>query len=1029
MKEIHLWGVKQNNLKDIEVKIPMGQMTVVCGPSGSGKSSLAFETLFAEGQRRFIESLSNYARQFLNAAPKPDIEGVANIPPAICIQQKNSVKNSRSTVGTTTEIVDYLRLLYEKLGQPYCPEHQVPTARESVTDATSKVLEQFKGDRGYLLVEIPKKGRIADGKELHALLLKEGFLRILVPFNKTEPVHKSKVSSKTKKQKVKKESSKSSSSSLSSSDSPGSSSRPSSLNPLSPSSSKQSAEMILGEVRDISGPDGIKKGLPKNNFYLVIDRLSFEEEERGRIADSMAQAYAASLKLNTENLSARALIITVEGRVLRVSENNCCPVCGYQPPHISSKLFSFNSPYGACPTCKGFGNILVLDEKKVVPNPKLSIAQGALNPFTMPSASQDRKELMHFCRKQKIDIDTPWEELSAEQRKHIWDGTPDFMGVRGLFAMLEEMKYKMHVRVFISRFRSPSLCTECEGGRLRKEVKSIYFRGKSLPELCEMTVKALFDFFNTLEVSKTEMEVGEEVFLQLKSRLGFLLKVGVHYLTLIRETRTLSGGEYQRLVLAHQLGMALSQTLYVLDEPTVGLHPRDNDRLITILKELRNLGNTLVIVEHDYDVIKNSENIIEMGPGSGIYGGKVVYSGDITNFWKSTESTTVPYLKRTHLQNGSDKANKVSNLLESTSKITQTASNVAQTNLQKSGTLVENKINLNTYKYKLVLHQATGHNLKGIDVTIPLKCLVAVTGVSGSGKSTLISKTLYPTLCRALDIDYLPTQPSAGVEGVEHIRNVVLLDQQPVGRSLRSNVLTFMKVYDSVREIMSSTPESKRKGLLPGHFSLNVDGGRCPACKGLGFEEIDMVFMDNVILKCEICDGKRFQEEVLEVKFQDKNITDILDMTIDEAMSFFINYPNIRKAFSFLKQVGLEYIKLGQAASSFSGGESQRLKIARELSQVSQKSTLYILDEPTTGLHFREVELLMDVLHRLVSSGGSVIVIEHNLDVIAGADYVIDLGPEGGPEGGHIVYTGHPSALIQQKSSLTGTYLKKYLEN
>lgn len=1022
MKEIHLWGVKQNNLKDIEVKIPMGQMTVVCGPSGSGKSSLAFETLFAEGQRRFIESLSNYARQFLNAAPKPDIEGVANIPPAICIQQKNSVKNSRSTVGTTTEIADYLRLLYEKLGQPYCPEHQVPTARESVTDATIKVLEQFKGERGYLLVEIPKKGRIADGKELHALLLKEGFLRILIPSFKTESISKSKSSAKTKKPVVKKGKSSKSTNPSKSSDSPSSSSLPDSsdlqgtsslqglqgsphrssfLNPLSHSNSKQSHEIILGEVRDISGPDGIKKGLPKDSFYLVIDRLSFEEEEHGRIADSMGQAYAASLKFNMENLSARALVTTVEGKVLRVSEDNCCPVCGYQPPHISSKLFSFNSPYGACPTCKGFGNILVLDEKKIVPNPKLSLAQGALNPFTMPSASQDRKALMHFCRKQKIDIDCPWEELSAEQRKLIWDGTSDFMGVRGLFAMLEEMKYKMHVRVFISRFRSPSLCTECEGGRLRKEVKSIYFRGKSLPELCEMTVKTLFDFFNTLELSKTEMEVGEEVFLQLKSRLGFLLKVGVHYLTLIRETRTLSGGEYQRLVLAHQLGMALSQTLYVLDEPTVGLHPRDNDRLISILKELRNLGNTLVIVEHDYDVIKNSENIIEMGPGSGIYGGKVVYSGDIANFWKSTVSTTVPYLK----------------------------ANYARTSMQKLGSPGENKINLETYKYKIVLHQATGHNLKGIDVTIPLKCLVAVTGVSGSGKSTLISKTLYPTLCRALDIDYLPTQPSAGVEGVEHIRNVVLLDQQPVGRSLRSNVLTFMKVYDSVREIMSSTPEAKRKGLLPGHFSLNVDGGRCPACKGLGFEEIDMVFMDNVILKCEICDGKRFQEEVLEVKFQDKNITDILDMTIDEAMSFFINYPNIRKAFSFLKQVGLEYIKLGQAASSFSGGESQRLKIARELSQVSQKSTLYILDEPTTGLHFREVELLMDVLHRLVSSGGSVIVVEHNLDVIAGADYVIDLGPEGGPEGGHIVYTGHPTNLIQQKSSLTGFYLKKYLEN
>jgi len=1001
MKEIHLWGVKQNNLKDIEVKIPMGQMTVVCGPSGSGKSSLAFETLFAEGQRRFIESLSNYARQFLNAAPKPDIEGVANIPPAICIQQNNSVKNSRSTVGTTTEIVDYLRLLFEKLGQAYCPEHHVPTARETVTDATNKVLAQFKGERGYLLVEIPKKGRIAEGKELHAILLKEGFLRILVPSKALSEKENEKTVKKEDKKSSKVKSGKKEKNEKKITKKTAEKSEELQASQVKGSLKNKSDENSLGEVQDISGPDAIKKGLPKDNFYLVIDRLSFEEEERGRIADSMAQAYEMSLKYNTEILSSRVLIATVEGKTLRVSEDNSCPICGYQPPHITAKLFSFNSPYGACPTCKGFGNVLLLDEKKVIPNPKLSIAMGALNPFTMPSAAQDRKDLMQFCRRQKIDIDVPWEKLPIQQRKMIWDGTPEFMGVVGLFEMLDQMKYKMHVRVFISRFRSPSLCTECGGGRLRKETKYIYFREKSLPELSEMTVQMLYDFFSRLELTKTELEVAHEVFLQLKSRLGFLLKVGVHYLTLIRETRTLSGGEYQRLRLAHQLGMALSQTLYVLDEPTVGLHPRDNDRLISILKDLRNLGNTLVIVEHDQDVIKSSENIIEMGPGSGIYGGKVVYSGTIANFWNAPNSNTVRYLHH----------------------------HSAPVTTSHAQVYFEDKFNLETYKYKLTLHKASGHNLKNIDVVIPLKCLVAVTGVSGSGKSTLISKTLYPTLCRALDIDYLVSQPCSGIDGVEHIKNVVLLDQLPVGRSLRSNILTFMKVYDGVREIMASTPESKRKNLLPGHFSLNVDGGRCPACKGLGFEEIDMVFMDNVILKCEICDGKKFQDEVLEIKFQDKNITEILDLTVDEAMSFFVNYPNIRKAFSFLKQVGLEYIKLGQRANSFSGGESQRLKIARELSQVSQKSTLYILDEPTTGLHFREVELLMDVLRRLVSGGGSVIVVEHNLDVIVGCDYVIDLGPEGGPEGGHIVHAGSPTTMMRQKSSLTGQYLKKYLNN
>lgn len=943
MKEIHLWGVKQNNLKDIEVKIPLGEMTVVCGPSGSGKSSLAFETLFAEGQRRFIESLSNYARQFLNAAPKPDLEGVANIPPAISIEQKNSVKNSRSTVGTTTEIVDYLRLLFEKLGQPYCPEHQVPTSRESVSEATSKVLAQLAGERGYLLVEIPKKGRIADGKELHALLLKEGFVRIMV--GKGDE---------------------------------------------------------LGEVRDISGAAGVKKGLPKDTFYLVIDRLAFSEEDRGRLADSMAQAYEVSTKLNTELLAPRALVVTTEGRRLLVSEDNCCPVCGYQPPTLSTKLFSFNSPYGACPTCKGFGNILEIDEKKVVPNPKLSIAEGALNPFTMPSAAQDKKELLAYCRKQKIDIDVAWEDLKPEHRHSLWEGSKDFMGVRGLFAMLEEIKYKMHVRVFISRFRSPFQCPDCKGSRLRKETKSIYFRGQSLPALCAMTVRELNNFFQNLKLTKTELQAADEVIHQLRSRLNFLMRVGVHYLTLDRETRTLSGGEYQRLILAHQLGMALSQALYVLDEPTVGLHPRDNDRLISILRELKDLGNTIVIVEHDHDVIKSAENIIEMGPGSGIYGGKVVYSGPIKKFWQAPQSNTVRYLRGVE-----------ANQLDS----------------QTSPLTMARPVDLTKVKYKLSLKGAAGHNLKDIDVDFPLKRLVAVTGVSGSGKTTLISRTLYPTLCRALDLDYLVSQPCHGVEGIEHIKNVVLLDQTPIGRSLRSNILTYMKTYDAIRAAMAGTTEAKQRGLTPGHFSLNVDGGRCPACKGLGFEEVDMVFMDNVTLKCEICDGKKFQDDVLDVRFQDKNINEILEMTVEEGMQFFVNYPNIRRSLAFLKEVGLEYLRLGQPASSFSGGESQRLKIAKELSQVSQTSTLYILDEPTTGLHFREVELLMKVLHRLIEAGGSVIVVEHNLDVIAGSDYVIDMGPEGGQEGGQVVFTGPPSQLIQDESSLTGQYLRKHLQN
>ncbi len=945
MKSIHLWGVKQNNLKDIEVKIPLGSMTVICGPSGSGKSSLAFETLFAEGQRRFIESLSNYARQFLNAAPKPDIEGVSNIPPAISIEQNNSVKNSRSTVGTTTEIVDYLRLLFEKLGKAFCPTHHIPTAKESVTEATQKVLSQFSGERGYLLVEVPKKGRPAQDKELLAVLIKEGFLRIMLP-----PKNKS---------------------------------------------------TSLGEVREISGPSAIKKGLPKDLFYIVIDRLAFLEDDRGRIMDSMSLAYSTSLKFNTEITTARAKIVTIAGQQLQVSEDNCCSICGYQPPHISTKLFSFNSPYGACPTCKGFGNILVLDEKKVIPNPKLSIMDGALHPFTMPSAAQDRKELLLFCKKNRISTDKSWEDLSLEQRQLLWNGTKDFMGVIGLFKMLDDMKYKMHVRVFIARYRSPSQCGDCRGSRLRSETNFIYFHEHTLPQLCSMTIKDLSEFFKNLNLSFHEIEVADEVLSQIKARLNFLLRVGVHYLTLNRETRTLSGGEYQRLVLAHQLGNALSQTLYVLDEPTVGLHPRDNDRLISILNDLKNLGNTLVVVEHDHDVIASSENIIEMGPGSGIYGGNVVFSGPFKEFLKDPQSVTVPYLKRGNFHSKDQ-------------------------TLQSANT---RPIDISQYKYKITLKGASGHNLKSVTVDFPLHCFVVVTGVSGSGKSTLVSRTLYPLLARALDQEYLISQPCTEIVGHEHIKQVVLLDQSPIGRSLRSNIVTYMKIYDGIRTLFASSPDSKQRGFTPGHFSLNVDGGRCPSCKGLGFEEVDMVFMDNVILKCEVCDGKKFQDEILEVKFQDKNIIEILDLTVEEAMKFFVNYPNIRRSLSFLKQVGLEYIRLGQSANSFSGGESQRLKIAKELSQVSQKSTLYILDEPTTGLHFREVELLMDVLRKLIESGGSVLVIEHNLKVISGSDYVIDMGPEGGPEGGELVFAGPTKNLLAQSQGLTAQYLKKYLSN
>jgi excinuclease ABC subunit A len=933
MREIHIWGIKQNNLKNVEIRIPIGSFTVICGPSGSGKSSLAFETLFAEGQRRFIESMSNYARQFLNKAPKPDVEGVENIPPSISIEQKNSVKNSRSTVGTTTELVDYFRLLYEKVGVSHCPTHKVPTLKQSVTEATDGLIKSFQGLRGYILVEIDKDLRVQQGKKLHSLLLQDGYLRIW----------------KNK------------------------------------------------EVLDLSSPEFIKKGLPKETFYLVIDRMAFSEDERGRIADSVNQAYEASQKYNLNLLNRFCTVVTTDGQSLKFSEEDSCPVCSYVPPRKSSRLFSFNSPVGACQTCKGFGNILDLDEQKIIPNPKLSLSEGALHPFTMPSAAQDLKQLLGYCKMAKISTTTPWEDLPKKQRDTLWNGNSDFFGVKGLFAYLEEIKYKMHVRVFISRYRTPFLCPDCKGSRLRKESLDVLIHGRSVHDFCEMTISELAVQFSKIQFSKHEQEIAHEIIKQISSRLKFLNQVGVHYLTLNRETKTLSGGEYQRLMLANQLGMGLSQTLYVLDEPTVGLHPRDNDRLISILKELKDLGNTLVIVEHDHDVIKNSEYILEMGPGSGYLGGQIVYSGLTEKFYDVADSKTVRFLKP--------------------QKIVGSPMGTSRT------------VDMNHHKFKLSLVGANGNNLRNLSVDIPLHRLVTVTGVSGSGKSTLITKTLYPALARALEIEYLAAAPYKEILGSEFIKNILLIDQSSIGKSARSSPVTYLKAFDAVRDIMASVNESKVRGYTPGTFSLNVDGGRCPACKGTGFEEIDMMFMDNVILPCDVCDGKKYRPEILEIKYKDKNISEILKMTVDQAMNFFVAHPPIRKPLSVLKEVGLEYLQLGQSASTLSGGESQRLKIAKELSQVNQRDTLYILDEPTTGLHFQEVQLLLRVLNKLIEAGGSVIVVEHNLDVIRQSDYIIDLGPEAGQGGGKIVACGSPQEIIKEKKSLTGQYLKKYTES
>lgn len=979
MKKIHLWGVKQNNLKNIEVEIPIGSFTVVCGPSGSGKSSLAFETLYAEGQRRYIESLSNYARQFLGKAPKPDIEGIRNIPPAIAIEQKNTVKTSRSTVGTTTEVIDYLRLLFEKIGQTQCPTYGFNIERESVTDATRKTLQNFTGARGYVLAPVYKDRRVATGAKLHQLLVKEGFLRIYVPSGaKFEKAVPEKATKKKASRKAVENPEPNANGAIPSVGYP----------PCRPAEGQRP----LGTITEIKPAAAGAKDLPSDDFYVVIDRMAFNADDEGRIADSLGQAYAASVKFNGEIGGGRATVVTTDGRELCFSEENSCSVCGFIFPPVTAQLFSFNNPVGACASCNGFGNILSLDEAKVIPNPNLSIAEGALHPFTMPSASADKRALLAHCKKMGISTSTPWNKLAKADRDVLWNGDDKFFGVVGLFDYLETKKYKMHVRVFLSRYKSPFTCPTCKGSRLKPESSYVRVGGYTIHELSSKTIGELHQAFQSMKLTPAQEEVAGEILLQIRSRLRFLNDVGVEYLTMDRPTRTLSGGEFQRLNLAKQLGMGLSQTLYVLDEPTVGLHPRDNDRLIGILKQLNELGNTLVVVEHDHDVIASSNNIIEMGPGSGHLGGQVMYSGDTDDFYSVKNSATAPYLR----------GNRV--------------------NVEKP----HRPVDISTYRYVIEIKNARGHNLKNLDVKFPLNRLVTVTGVSGSGKSTLVSRTLYPAIAQALKVEYLPVQPHDEIKGLDYVKSVLFIDQSPIGKTARSNPVTYLKIYDAIRTIMASTPESKLRGYNSGTFSLNVDGGRCPVCKGLGYEIIDMMFMDDVMLTCDACDGRKFRREILEITYKNRNIDEILNMTVAEAMDFFVAFPNIRKPLSFLKEVGLDYIRLGQSAATLSGGESQRLKIAREFIQTQQKATLYILDEPTTGLHFREVEMLMKVLSKLVDAGGSVILIEHNLDVIRASDYVIDLGPEAGAKGGEIVAQGTPEDLMRNPRSLTGRYLKTY---
>lgn len=929
MKSIQLNGVNQNNLKNINVSFPLGEITVICGPSGSGKSSLAFETLYAKGQREYINSLSSYARQFLDRSPQPDVDEVKNIPPAIAIEQSNHVTTSRSTVGTLTEIIDYLRLLFTNIGTPICLEHNIPIIADTVTSATDQVIRVFSGQRGYILVDITKDARKTE-QNLLQFLLKSGHPRI---FYKEEIIQ---------------------------------------LQPKTP--------------------------LPEDHFEIIIDRTSFDPEDRGRIADSIAQAYSTFNHLY-QCKKGKARAITTEGQEIKLSESPVCRKCGFALPPITHQFFNFSSPLGVCRKCEGAGRFLKFDKDKIIPNPDLTLSQNVVHPMNKAFLRYEKRDFLYVCANHyNINLNTPWNQIPEEKRSLIWTGKGRYPGLMEYLELCAKYRKDTKSANFLNSYKTSIVCDECKGSRLRKDAQAIRIKGKAITELCSYMLEDLLIFFKELSKENTEkIKVVSEPLQQIISRLRFLCDVGVNYLTLDRLTKTLSAGEYQRVHLAHQLGKALSQTLYVLDEPTVGLHPKDNDRLIKILNQLKDLGNTLVVVEHDKSMIQNSHHVVEMGPGSGQDGGKVIFSGHTKDFLQ-TSTLTSQVLREKNISYQKDKSSKQKLLLGPFLKITD----------------------------------CLGHNLKSIDVTFPLRQLVAVTGVSGSGKSSLLKGTLYPAILNKIkssddEQENLDVLPYKSLEVPSIIQNVLFVDQSPIGSTWRSYPATYLKIYDHIRKIMASTDEAKKRGYNAGFFSLMTEaGGRCPYCEGEGFETIDMAFADNVKLICEHCKGQRFQQEVFEVKYKGKHINEILNLTILEAMQFFKDIPAIYRPLAFLKEIGLEYLRLGQSTQDLSGGESQRLKLARQLIYAKNNNSLYILDEPTTGLHPKEVEMLVSIIRKLIKKGGSAIVIEHNIDLIKEADYVIELGPGGGKKGGELMFQGPTELLCQNTHCATAPYLKDY---
>lgn len=930
-------GARVHNLKNIDVEIPRDQFVVLTGVSGSGKSSLAFDTIYAEGQRRYVESLSSYARQFLGQMDKPDVDSIDGLSPAISIDQKTTSRNPRSTVGTVTEIYDYLRLLFARVGHPHCPTHGIEISAQTVEQMVDRLLQYPERTRMQILAPLVQ-GRKGEYVKLFEEIRKQGFVRVRVD----------------------------------------------------------------GEIRDVSEEIKLDKN-KKHSIEVVVDRIVIKEGIASRLADSLETA----LKL----ADGKVLIDVIDVEELLFSEKLACPECGFSIDELSPRMFSFNSPFGACGECDGIGFRMIVDPDLVIPFPEKSLRDGAIEPWANSSSTYYEQLLEAVCQHFHIDMDAPFAELPKEHQQIILHGsglekiffryTNEFGQKREGYTQFEgvipsiQRRYKEttsdYVREYFEAYMSENPCPACKGKRLKPEVLAVTVGGHNIDYVTNLSVLEAHQYFSNLNLTEREQQIAHLILREIRERLGFLINVGLDYLTLSRAAGTLSGGEAQRIRLATQIGSSLMGVLYILDEPSIGLHQRDNARLIETLKKMRDLGNTLIVVEHDEDTMLASDYIIDVGPGAGVHGGTIVAAGTPEEIMQHEHSITGKYLSG---------------------------------RLFIPVPLERRKPNGNWITVK----NARENNLKNVDVAFPLGVFTCVTGVSGSGKSTLVNEILLKSLAKTLHRAKMKPGAHDAIEGIEQIEKVINIDQSPIGRTPRSNPATYTGVFDDIRDLFASTNDAKIRGYKKGRFSFNVKGGRCEACRGDGIVKIEMHFLPDIYVPCDVCKGKRYNRETLEVRYKGKNIAEVLDMTIDDAYEFFKNLPRIHRKIETLVDVGLGYMKLGQPATTLSGGEAQRVKLASELYRRSRGKTLYILDEPTTGLHIHDIDRLLKVLHRLVDNGDTVIVIEHNLDVIKTADYIIDLGPEGGHRGGTIIASGTPEEIVQVEQSYTGAYLKPILE-